>query len=74
MFFVISAKFKGTFYTEHLRVTNFGSSGHYLQAYLNDIEAVLTLNVFLSLAITLEAAIQNNLSKSWRFSKNKRLW
>ena len=28
-----------------------------------------TLNIFLSVAITFEAAIQNNLSKSWRFSR-----
>ena len=28
-----------------------------------------TLNIFMSFAITLEAAIQNNLTKSWRFSK-----
>ena len=38
------------------------------------IEAVMvtlppTLNIFLSVAITLEAAIQNNLSKSSRFSR-----
>ena len=30
-----------------------------------------TLNVFFSFAITLEAAIQNNLTKSWRFSREK---
>ena len=28
-----------------------------------------TLNIFLSVAITFEAAIQNNLSKPWRFSR-----
>ena len=30
---------------------------------------MLTLNVFLSFAITSEATIQNNLRKSWRFSR-----
>ena len=33
------------------------------------VTLMLTLNVFLSFAITLEAAIQNNFTKSWRFSK-----
>ena len=32
---------------------------------------IVTLNVFFSFAITLEAAIQNNLTKSWRFSREK---
>ena len=67
--------FKRTFFTEPLRVTSSGSSGRYLKSNQNDIaEAIivtlmLTLNVFLSFAITLEAAIQNNFTKSWRFSK-----
>ena len=32
------------------------------------VTLTLTLNVFLSFAITLEGTIQNNLTKSWRFS------
>ena len=42
---------------------------------MTSIEAILvtlmpTLKIFLSVTITLEAAIQNNLSKSWRFSRD----
>ena len=52
-----------------LRVTTSGSSGSYLK--ITSIEAILTLmstlNIILSVAITLEAVIQNNLTKSWRF-------
>ena len=33
------------------------------------VSLVPTLNIFLSITITSEAAIQKNLSKSWRFSK-----
>ena len=33
------------------------------------VTLMLALNVFLSFAITLESAIQNNLTKSWRFSR-----
>ena len=33
------------------------------------VTLMLALDVFLSFAITLEAAIQNNLTKSWRFSR-----
>ena len=67
--------FKSSLHTEQLRVPNSGSSGRYLKAYQSDInEAIivtlmLTLNVFLSFAITLEVAIQNNLIKSWRLSR-----
>ena len=32
------------------------------------VTLMLTLNVFLSFVINLEAAIQNNLTKSWKFS------
>ena len=67
--------FKSTFSTE--------PSGYYFWSFrslpnghikMTSIEAItltliLTLNVFLSFAITLEAAIQNNLIKSWRFSR-----
>ena len=48
-----------------------GSSGRYLK--MTSIKAVVTLmptlNIFLSVSITLEATIQNNLTKSWRFSR-----
>ena len=45
---------------------------------MTTIEAIimtlmLALNVFLSFAITFEAAIQNNLTKSWRFSREMSL-
>ena len=33
------------------------------------VTLMLALNVFLSFAITLEAAIQSNLTKSWKFSR-----
>ena len=33
------------------------------------VTLMLTLKVFLSFAITLEAAIHNNLTKFWRFSR-----
>ena len=63
--------FKSTFLIELLRVTASGSSGRYLKMTL--IEAIVTLiptlNIFLSVTITLEAAIQKNLKKSWRFSR-----
>ena len=41
---------------------------------MTSIEAIivtlmLTLNIFLSFAITFEVAIQNHLRKSWRFSR-----
>ena len=37
------------------------------------VTLMLALNVLLSFAITLEAAIQNNLTKSWRFSRETSL-
>ena len=45
---------------------------------MTSIEAIivtlmLALNVFFSFAITLDAAIQNNLTKSWRFSREMSL-
>ena len=58
--------FKSTFFTESLRVTTCGSSGCYLKAYQNDINWGNNSDFN---AITLEAAIQNNLTKSWRFSR-----
>ena len=50
-------------FTQPVRVTTSGSSGRYLKTYQNDIKMtlMLTLNVFLSFAITSEATIQNNL-------------
>ena len=68
--------FKSTFFTQPLRVTTSGSSGRYIK--MTSIEGItvnlmLALNVFLSFAITLEAAIQNNLTKSWRFSREMSL-
>ena len=53
-------------FTQPVRVTTSGSSGRYLKTYQNDIKMtlMLTLNVFLSFAITSEATIQNNLRKS----------
>ena len=71
MIFVIFAKFlKNLFYSTPL--------GDYFWLLPKDIkmtsiEAVIvtlmpTLNIFLSFAITLGAAIENNLTKSWRFS------
>ena len=63
--------FKSTFLIELLHVTTSGSSGRCLK--MTSIKAIVTLmptlNMFLSVAITLEAAIQNNLTKSWRFSR-----
>ena len=58
-------------FTQPVRVTTSGSSGRYLKTYQNDIKMtlMLTLNVFLSFAITSEATIQNKLRKSWRFSR-----
>ena len=43
---------------------------------MTSIEAIIvtlmpTLNISLSVAIALKAAIQNNFSKSWRFSRGK---
>ena len=37
------------------------------------VTLMLEVNVFLSFAITFEAAIQNNLIKSWRFSREMSL-
>ena len=58
--------FKSTFFTGSLRVTTSGSSGCYLKAYQNDINWGNNSDFN---AITLEAAIQHNLTKSWRFSR-----
>ena len=33
------------------------------------VTLVPTLNTFLSVAVTLEAAIENNVTRSWRFSR-----
>ena len=68
---LFSEIFKSTFFTQTLRVTTSGST----RRYLNDIKTttivtlMLALNVSLSFAITLEAAIENNQTKSWRFSR-----
>ena len=72
MFFCDFCKiFKSTFLIELLRVAASGSSGRCLK--MTSIKAIVTLmptlNMFLSVAITLQAAIQNNLTKSWRFSR-----
>ena len=71
-FFKIS---KSTFFTESLQVTQVVTLRH---IKMTSIEAIigtlmLTLNVFLSFGITLETAIQNNLTKSRRFSREMSL-
>ena len=80
LFYDLCEVFKSIFFAEPLPVTTSYSSGRYLKTYIKitSVESIIVtlmpkLNLFLSSVITLEAAIQNNLTKSWRFLREMSL-